>query len=37
MRPLLRKLLALLLQLPPPLTAQKGLKKLEPFIHMLDP
>jgi uncharacterized protein YecE (DUF72 family) len=36
MRSILRKLLALLLQLPPPLTAQEGLKKLEAFIHMLD-
>jgi uncharacterized protein YecE (DUF72 family) len=37
MRPLRRKLLALLLQLPPSLTAKEGLKKLEALIHMLDP
>jgi uncharacterized protein YecE (DUF72 family) len=37
MRPLRRKLLALLLQLPPSLTAKEGLKKLEGLIHMLDP
>ena len=37
MRPLRRKLLALLLQLPPSLTAKEGLKKLESLIHMLDP
>jgi uncharacterized protein YecE (DUF72 family) len=37
MRPLRRKLLALLLQLPPSLTAKEGLKKLEVLIHMLDP
>ena len=38
MRPLRRKLLALLLQLPPSLTAkEEGLKKLESLIHMLDP
>ena len=37
MRPLRRKLLALLLQLPPSLTAKEGLKKLEKLIHMLDP
>jgi uncharacterized protein YecE (DUF72 family) len=36
MRPLRRKLLALLLQLPPSLTAKEGLKKLEALIHMLD-
>jgi uncharacterized protein YecE (DUF72 family) len=36
MRSILRKLLALLLQLSPPLTAQEGLKKLEAFIHLLD-
>ncbi|HYY40948.1 MAG TPA: DUF72 domain-containing protein, partial [Nitrososphaera sp.] len=35
MRPLRRKLLALLLQLPPSLTAKKDLKKLESLIHML--
>jgi uncharacterized protein YecE (DUF72 family) len=37
MRPLRTKLLALLLQLPPSLTAKEGLKKLEALIHMLDP
>ena len=37
MRPLRNKLLALLLQLPPSLTAKEGLKKLEALIHMLDP
>ena len=37
MRPLRPKVLALLLQLPPSLTAKKGLKKLEALIHMLDP
>jgi uncharacterized protein YecE (DUF72 family) len=36
MRPLRRKLLALLLQLPPSLTAKEDLKKLEALIHMLD-
>jgi len=36
MRPLRAKLLALLLQLPPSLTAKEGLKKLEELIHMLD-
>jgi uncharacterized protein YecE (DUF72 family) len=36
MRPLRTKLLALLLQLPPSLTAEEGLKKLEVLIHMLD-
>jgi uncharacterized protein YecE (DUF72 family) len=36
MRPLRRKVLALLLQLPPSLTAKEGLKKLEVLIHMLD-
>jgi uncharacterized protein YecE (DUF72 family) len=30
-------LLALLLQLPPSLTAKEGLKKLEALIHLLDP
>jgi len=37
MRPLRHKILALLLQLPPSLTAKEGLKKLEVLIHMLDP
>ena len=37
MRPLRTKMLALLLQLPPSLTAKEGLKKLEALIHMLDP
>ena len=37
MRPLRTKLLALLLQLPPSLTAKEGAKKLEVLIHMLDP
>jgi uncharacterized protein YecE (DUF72 family) len=37
MRPLRKKLLALLLQLLPSLTAKEGLKKLEILIHMLDP
>jgi uncharacterized protein YecE (DUF72 family) len=37
MRPLRHKLLALLLQLPPSLTAKEGLKKLEGLIPMLDP
>jgi uncharacterized protein YecE (DUF72 family) len=37
MRPLRRKLLALLLQLPPSLTAKEGLKKLEALVHVLDP
>ncbi|HJU33565.1 MAG TPA: DUF72 domain-containing protein [Nitrososphaera sp.] len=36
MRPLRSKMLALLLQLPPSLTAKEGLKKLETLIHMLD-
>ncbi len=36
-RPLRKKLLALLLQMPPSLTAKEGLKKLEALIHMLDP
>jgi uncharacterized protein YecE (DUF72 family) len=36
MRPLSSKLLALLLELPPSLTAKEGLKKLEALIHMLD-
>jgi len=37
MRPLSRKLSALLLQLPPSLTAKEGLKKLEALVYMLDP
>ena len=37
MRPLRTKLLALLLQLPPSLTAKEGLKKFEALTHMLDP
>jgi uncharacterized protein YecE (DUF72 family) len=37
MSPLRPKLLALLLQLPPSLTAKEGLKKLEALIHMLSP
>src|SRR5919198_1271774 len=37
MRPLRNKLLALLLQLPPSLTAKEGLKKLEALVHMLSP
>jgi uncharacterized protein YecE (DUF72 family) len=37
MRPLRHKLLALLLQLPPSLTAKEGMKKLEVLIPMLDP
>ncbi|HKG71519.1 MAG TPA: DUF72 domain-containing protein [Nitrososphaeraceae archaeon] len=37
MRPLRTKLLALLLQLPPSLTAKEGLKKLEVLVHILDP
>jgi uncharacterized protein YecE (DUF72 family) len=37
MRPLHTKVLALLLQLPPSLTAKEGLKKLEVLINMLDP
>ncbi|MDQ3806870.1 MAG: DUF72 domain-containing protein [Thermoproteota archaeon] len=36
MRPLRHKLLALLLQLPPFLTAKEGMKKLDTMIHMLD-
>jgi uncharacterized protein YecE (DUF72 family) len=36
-RPLNTKLLALLLELPPSLTAKEGLKKLEVLIQMLDP
>ena len=37
MRPLRTKLLALLLQLPPSLTAKEGVKKLEILTNMLDP
>lgn len=37
MSPLHTKLLALLLQLPPSLTAKEGFKKLEVLIDMLDP
>ena len=37
MRPLRRKVLALLLQLPRSMTAKEGLKKLNALIHMLDP
>ena len=37
MRPLPTKLLALLLQLPPSVSAKEGLKKLRATIHMLDP
>ena len=37
MRPLQRKLLALLIQLPLPLSANEGLKKLETLIGLLDP
>jgi uncharacterized protein YecE (DUF72 family) len=37
MRPLREKLLTLLIQLPPSLTANEGLKKLEALIHNLDP
>jgi uncharacterized protein YecE (DUF72 family) len=37
MRPLQRKLLALLIQLPPTLSANEGLKKLETLIELLDP
>jgi uncharacterized protein YecE (DUF72 family) len=36
MDPLRHKLLALLLQLPPSLTAKEGMKKLEALIHLLD-
>jgi uncharacterized protein YecE (DUF72 family) len=36
MRPLRTKLLALLLQLPPSLTAKEGVKKLEKLANMLD-
>jgi uncharacterized protein YecE (DUF72 family) len=37
MRPLQRKLLALLIQLPPTLSANEGLKKLEALFDLLDP
>jgi uncharacterized protein YecE (DUF72 family) len=37
LRPLQRKLLALLIQLPPSLTAKEGLKKLETLLNILDP
>jgi uncharacterized protein YecE (DUF72 family) len=37
MRPLKKKLLALLIQLPPTLSANEGLKKLEALIDLLDP
>jgi uncharacterized protein YecE (DUF72 family) len=37
MRPLQRKLLALLIQLSPTLSANEGLKKLETLIDLLDP
>jgi uncharacterized protein YecE (DUF72 family) len=37
MRPIQRKLLALLIQLPPSLSAKEGLKKLETLIQLLDP
>jgi uncharacterized protein YecE (DUF72 family) len=37
MRPLQNKLLALLMQLPPSLTAKEGMKKLEKLVDMLDP
>lgn len=36
-QPLKNKILALLIQLPPSLTAKEGIKKLESLIHMLDP
>lgn len=36
MRPLQNKLLALLIQLPPSLTAKEGMKKLEKLVYMLD-
>ena len=35
MQPLRDKILALLLQLPPSLTAKEGMKKLEALIHSL--
>jgi uncharacterized protein YecE (DUF72 family) len=37
MRPLRHKLLALLLQLPPSLTAKEGMKMFEALIHNFDP
>ncbi len=37
LQPLKNKILALLIQLPPSLTAKEGIKKLESLIHMLDP
>jgi uncharacterized protein YecE (DUF72 family) len=37
MRPVRHKVLDLLLQLPPSLTAREGLKKLEALVHILDP
>lgn len=37
MRPLKRKLLALLIQLPPSLSANEGMKKLKTLAEMLDP
>jgi uncharacterized protein YecE (DUF72 family) len=37
MRPLRTKLLALLLQLPPSLTAREGMKKLEVLVQVLEP
>jgi uncharacterized protein YecE (DUF72 family) len=37
LQPLKSKLLALLIQLPPSLTAKEGLKKLEALIHLFDP
>ena len=36
MRPLRKKVLALLLQLPPSLTAKEGVKKLEILANLLD-
>jgi uncharacterized protein YecE (DUF72 family) len=36
MQPLKNKLLCILIQLPPSLTAKEGFKKLEALIHMLD-
>jgi uncharacterized protein YecE (DUF72 family) len=37
LQPLKSKILALLIQLPPSLTAKEGMKKLEALIHSLDP
>jgi uncharacterized protein YecE (DUF72 family) len=37
MQSLREKILALLIQLPPSLTAKEGMKKLEALIHLLDP